>query len=94
MSGVDARGKTKYRTVVNDLVIRNEGDVTAEGITVTVDPMGGSVHFTEPEPFDLTRGSEAAFQMISLEGSNNVKVRMQWTEEGEAREFTQTARLT
>jgi len=93
-SGTDSKGKIKYRTLANDLVIRNDGELTAEAIHVTVDAMGGTVHFEDPEPFDLTRDSEVAFTLIPLEGSGNLGVHMQWTEQGESRDFTQTVRTT
>jgi hypothetical protein len=93
-SGTDSKGKIKYRTITNDLIILNDGDATAEKINLTVDAMGSVIHFEEPEPFDLTRGSEVAFPLIRLDGSANVKVQMHWTEEDQERNFTQTVRVT
>jgi hypothetical protein len=51
-------------------------------------------HFGKPEPFDLTRDSEAASPLIALGGSANVKVQMDWSEGGQERNSTQTVRIT
>lgn len=92
-TGTDSKGKIKYRTTSNHLIVRNDGDETAEEIRVTSKPLDGQVVFDEPEPFDLTRGSERAFPMMGLGGGNNVEVSLMWTESGVAKTFTQTIRV-
>jgi hypothetical protein len=93
VTGIDSRGKTRYRTIANHLVIRNDGYSTAEGILVRAAGIGGDVKFEQPSPFDLTPGSEIAFPMTGLGGTENVRIVMTWTEGGQAKDFSQTVRL-
>lgn len=90
-SGTDNKGRPKYRTLVNDLVVRNDGNRTAEGITLEI--VGESPGlFEAPEPFDLTPTSESQFNMIALHSGNAV-VKASWTEGGESKEVTRTVRV-
>lgn len=88
-SGTDRNGKAKYRTTANQLVLLNDGDRTAEGVRLTAQALGGQIHFDEPEPFDLTPGSEAGFVLIPM-GNANVKVDSTWVEDGQERTSSQT----
>jgi hypothetical protein len=92
--GTDSKGRTKSRTISNQLVISNEGDSMAERIRVEVEPMNDSamLRFEKPESFDLTPGSEVGFLMFGQR--QNVKVRLDWEDGDEERTFTQTIRVT
>ena len=70
-------------------MLLNDGDRTAETVRVTAQALDGLVHFDEPQPFDLTPGSEVGFVMIP-NGTANVKVDLAWTEEGQERTSSQT----
>lgn len=91
--GVDSRGKPRYRTTANHLVISNKGAAKASDIHLTVEGIDATVNFEDPQPFDLTKGSEMQFSLIALR-SGNVKVNMRWTEEGEPREADQSIRVS
>jgi hypothetical protein len=91
-NGVDNKGKPRYRTTSNHLVISNKGEATASGIHVTVEEADGQFLFDEPAAFDLTKNSEVQFSLIALR-SGNAKVNMKWTEDGEAREAVQSIRV-
>lgn len=91
-NGVDSKGKPRYRTTANHLVIRNKGEATASGIYVTVEEVDGQFLFEEPAAFDLTKNSEMQFSMIALR-SGNAKVNMTWTEDGDSREAVQSIRV-
>lgn len=88
-NGVDARGKPRYRTTANHLVLRNTGDATASDVHVTLDPIDGQFHFEQPEPFDLTRKSELQSSLTALR-SGNARITMNWTENGETRQENQS----
>jgi nucleoside 2-deoxyribosyltransferase len=88
-NGVDNKGKPRYRTTANHLVIRNGGDATASDVHVTVEEIDGQFIFEEPAPFDLTRNSELQFGLMALH-SGNAKVNMTWTEDGESRSAAQS----
>lgn len=60
---------------------------------LTVEEIDATVNFEDPQPFDLTRGSEMQFSLIALR-PGNVKVNMRWTEEGEPREADQSIRVS
>lgn len=92
-NGVDGKGKPRYRTIANHLVITNTGESAATNIHVTVEEIDGQFTFEEPAPFNLTRNSEMQFSMIALY-SGNAKVNMTWTEDGEPRETTQSIRVS
>lgn len=51
-----------------------------------------TVNFEDPQPFDLTRGSEMQFSLVALR-AGNVRVNMRWTEDGEPREADQSIRV-
>lgn len=91
-NGVDSKGKPRYRTTANHLVIRNKGEATASDIYVTVEEVDGQFLFEEPAAFDLTKNSEMQFSMIALR-SGNAKVNMTWTEDGNSREAVQSIRV-
>lgn len=88
-NGVDNKGKPRYRTTANHLVIRNKGDATASNVQIAVEAISSQFHFEQPEPFDLTKNSEMQFVLIPLR-SGNAKVNMTWTEDGELREAAQS----
>lgn len=92
-NGVDNKGKPRYRTTANHLVISNTGDATATDIYVTVEEIDGQFMFEEPVPFNPTRNSEMQFSMTALH-SGNAKINMTWTEDGESREATQSIRAS
>jgi hypothetical protein len=87
-----SNGKSRTRTTQNHLVVENVGGATASDLRITLEEVDGSFMFEEPEPFDLTRGSEAQFSLIGLR-SGNARVNMTWTEEGEPKEASQTIRV-
>lgn len=87
-----SNGKSRTRTVQNDLVIENIGEATASDVRLTVEEIDGHFMFEEPEPFELTKGSEAQFSFIGLR-SGNARVRMSWTEAGESKDASQTIRV-
>lgn len=91
--GIDNRGRPRYRTTANHLVISNKGAAKASDIHLTVEEIDATVNFEDPQPFDLTRGSEMQFSLIALR-PGNVKVNMRWTEEGEPREADQSIRVS
>lgn len=82
-AGVDPKGKVKYRTTRNELVVNNEGAMAAERLTFTLEPIG-ETHFRFDqieETFDLSPGSQMAWLLIPLSGSGrNVRVTAQWYE--------------
>lgn len=88
-NGVDNKGKPRYRTTANHLVIRNGGDATASDVQVTIEEIDGQFIFEEPAPFELTSNSELQFSLIALH-SGNAKVNMTWTEDGESKTTTQS----
>jgi len=88
-NGVDSKGKPRYRTTANDLVIRNTGDATASGVEIALDTISGQFHFEVPPAFDLTKNSEVQFPLMAIR-SGNAKVNMTWTEDGEIRQETQS----
>jgi hypothetical protein len=88
-TGTNPKGKAQYRTTANQLILLNDGDRTAETVRVTAQALSGSIHFDEPEPFDLTPGSEVGFVMIG-NGTANVKVDLAWMEDGQERTSSQT----
>lgn len=47
--GLDSKGRMKYRTRANDLVVRNDGTVAAQGLTFDVEPVGDT-EFAFPNP--------------------------------------------
>lgn len=91
-NGVDNKGKPRYRTTANHLVIGNKGDTTASDVHVTVEEIDGQFVFESPDPFELTKNSELQFSLIAIR-SGNAKVTMTWTEDGEQREVTQSIRV-
>ncbi|MFB9796613.1 DUF4062 domain-containing protein [Arthrobacter citreus] len=91
-NGVDSKGKPRYRTTANHLVIGNKGDTTASDVHVTVEEIDGQFIFERPAPFDLTKNSELQFSLMALH-SGNAKVTMTWTEDGEPREAMQSIRV-
>jgi hypothetical protein len=88
-NGVDNKGKPRYRTTANHLVIRNKGEATASDVHITLEEIDGQFHFEEPDSFDLTKNSELQFSLIALR-SGNAKVHMTWSEDGESREAAQS----
>lgn len=91
-NGVDNKGKSRYRTTANHLVISNKGGATATGVQITAEEIDGQFLFDDPDPFDLTKGSELQFSLIGIR-SGNARVKMAWTEDGEAREVEQSIRV-
>lgn len=91
-NGVDNKGKPRYRTTANHLVIGNKGDTTASDVHVTVEEIDGQFIFERPAPFDLTKNSELQFSLMALH-SGNAKVTMTWAEAGEPRKAMQSIRV-
>lgn len=98
--GFDKRGNMRYRTVVNDLVVRNAGSVAAEDLTFTVEPVGDT-RFAFPSPpavpVTLPPQSEMSWLLIptpSLGSSGStVRVTAQWREGETPREISRTVHL-
>lgn len=84
--GLDSKGKMTYRTTRNHLIVTNEGRVTAERLTFTVEPVHDTMfHFDAvAEPFDLRPRSQMAWLLIAGGGwgntGSNVLVKAQWHE--------------
>lgn len=90
-SGIGSNGKPRYRTTANHLVISNEGNATAKGVRVSMEP--GEFIFEGPEePFDLTKGSEVQYSLIGIR-SCNAQVNLSWEEDGQEREAHPTIRV-
>lgn len=87
--GLDKRGKMNYRTIVNDLVVRNDGSVAAEDVTFEVSPVGDT-GFAFPdgptEPFTLEPKSEMAWLLVPTPSmgtsGRTVEVIATWHENG------------
>jgi hypothetical protein len=84
--GMDRKGKMTYRTTRNHLIVSNEGQGAAEGLTFTVEPINDTMfHFDAvEEPFDLGPRSQMAWLLIAGGGwgntGSNVLVKAQWHE--------------
>lgn len=93
--GMDSKGKTKYRTKANALVVRNEGDAAAENLTVEVEGINGAqVSFEGPdEPVTLHRDSELRWTCIPLR-YGSVQVTAHWIEDGSPKKEIRTVSVT
>lgn len=91
-NGVDSKGRPRYRTITNHLVVRNKSATTASDIHLTVEEIDGQFLFEEPAAFDLTENSEMQFSMIALR-AGNARINMTWTEDGDSREAVQYIRV-
>lgn len=83
--GVDKRGKQKYKTTSNRLVVENTGSVPAEDLTFTVTGLDGCrVHDGDlpTTPFTLEAHSTRSWIVIPL-SSGTVEIAAAWTEGGE-----------
>ena len=96
----DSKGRLKYRTKINDLMVTNDGDADAEEMSFTVEAVGDtSFAFPEPptEPVTIHQGSSMGWLLIptpSLGNSGNtVKIEAKWTENGEPKGHTRTVML-
>lgn len=95
-AGVDPKGKMKYRTTRNELVVNNEGTSTAERLTFTVEPIGGTgFSFNQvQDPYDLGPRSQMAWLLIPTGGTDrNVRVTAQWYEGDLKKDGTWTVAL-
>lgn len=91
-AGFDKRGKAKYRTTSNRLVVQNlSTSTTASGVMVDVQGLNDLVmRFDGPSaPFDLTPGSSRSFVLIPM-SRGDVEVRFTWTEGSEQKTSTVT----
>jgi hypothetical protein len=88
---MDGKGKITYRTTRNHLIVSNEGQAAAEGLTFTVEPINDTMfHFDAvEEPFDLNPRSQMAWLLIAGGGwgntGSNVLVKAQWHEGDQAK---------
>ncbi|MFE7628905.1 DUF4062 domain-containing protein [Kocuria sp. NPDC057446] len=94
-AGVDSKGKAKYRTKANALVVRNEGETAAENLIVEVEGINGTVVKFQgsEEPVTLHRDSELQWSCVPLK-SGSVQVTAQWTENGLAKKEVRTVSVT
>lgn len=90
-SGVDNRGKPKYRNIIRALEIANHGDRTAETVRFRVDAFNPEepIHLSEDTddegrvgPFDLTPGSKRTFTCFPVRGATDVQIALTWLEDG------------
>lgn len=100
--GLDKRGRMQYRTLANDLVVRNGdgGTVPAENLTFEVKAVGDT-QFAFPEPPEgpvtVHPDSTMSWPLIPMPsmgaGGRTVRVIAQWEERGQPRERTWTISL-
>lgn len=89
--GLDQKGKMKYTTIRNHLIVTNEGAVKAEGLTFTVEPIDDTdFHFDPVEaPVDLSGHSQMSWLLIAGGGwgnaGNNVLVKAEWLEDNRSK---------
>lgn len=85
-TGSDNKGKIKYRTIRNHLIVSNESDVKAEELKFTVEPIADTqFHFDAIEtPVDVGGHSTMSWRLIAGVGwgsaGNNVLVKAEWRE--------------
>jgi hypothetical protein len=97
--GTDGKGRIQYRTLANDLIVQNQGERDAEGLTLTVEAMGDTnFRFDGPdEPITIPAESEMSWTLIPIRtmqaNGRTVKVTAQWKEGDESKEGTWTVRL-
>lgn len=91
-NGVDKRGKQKYTTTRNQLVVENSGNRAAENLTFTVNGVDGcSIHHGDlpTSPLTLEAESTRTWTMIPL-SSGTVEITAEWTEAGEPKTAVRT----
>ncbi|HIW92486.1 MAG TPA: DUF4062 domain-containing protein [Candidatus Corynebacterium avicola] len=91
-NGVDKRGKQKYTTTRNQLVVENSGNRAAENLTFTVNGVDGcSIHRGDlpTSPLTLEAESTRTWTMIPL-SSGTVEITAEWTEAGEPKTAVRT----
>jgi hypothetical protein len=99
--GLDGRGKMKYRTLQNDLVVTNAGRVAAEELTFEVEPVG-STSFAFPdapaEPMTIHPHSRMGWTLIPTpsfgSSGSTVQITAHWKEADEPREAVWTITLS
>lgn len=99
--GLNKRGQMEYRNIKRDLVVRNDGDATAERLQIRIEvPEGQRVDLHDSgddgwtPPRDLTGGSSFGLLCIPLAGRTNADVIAKWFEGTEERTRTVTKQIT
>lgn len=98
--GMDSKGRMKYSTTQNHLVVRNDGTVAAEDLTFELSGVGGT-EFVFPDapdgPVTVHPLSTMSWLLIPASGlgssGNTVAISGTWSEDGAPREANWTITL-
>lgn len=99
--GFNKRNEMEYRTTCRDLVVRNEGDATAERLQIRIDVLEdrrvdldsvGEDGWTAPR--DLTDGSSFGLLCVPRIGRTNADITARWFEGSQERTKTITTQIT
>ncbi|GAA1753750.1 hypothetical protein [Aeromicrobium alkaliterrae] len=102
-SGIDKKGKVKYRHIVRDLVIKNSGDGDAEDLCFKVELVddGGPVHLDAESDDDgwvtvgdLSDGSSRSWTCFPMARRADIRVLTRWAENGNVHTKTFTTTVT
>lgn len=95
------QGTMQYRSVVRDLVVKNEGEATAEGLQILVQVPDGTDLLMDgidedgwTSPRDLTEGSFFGLSCFPAMHRVNADVTAKWREDGEERTKRFTTQIT
>jgi len=97
--GVDGRGNATYRTTANDLVVRNDGSLAAEGLEFNVSPVGDTQFLFEGpgEPVTLSPQSSMSWSLVPTPhmgaSGRTIEIAARWAEAGEERRENRTITL-
>jgi hypothetical protein len=79
----DNRGRTKYKTQHERIRVTSHGSVTAEKVSIALEPLGDSdipiLHGANVEP-DIIATSHYDYPVITFDGSGNVNIVLTWHE--------------
>lgn len=85
--GIDQRGKMRYRTIRNDLVVSNTGRQAAESLTFETWPVGDTAYVfpgAPSEPVDVHPQSSRSWTLIPTpsagQSGNTIGIRAKWSE--------------
>lgn len=96
--GIDGRGRVRYRTTANRLVVENTGDVDVVDLEFTTSWKGSGYdvppHIDDhSEPITLPAGSQMQWTCVPL-GSGNLTIHAKWAEDGQPRERSWSVAVT
>ena len=93
--GLSPKGKMEYRTLANQLVVRNEGNAPAENMTFTVQGLdGASFRLDAPkEPITIEKDSTRSWVLVPLY-SGTIQIDASWSEGEQEKHGTWTTQVS